>query len=84
MRKIRESSYRRIFSWMYLNQTDPDGALSWLVQELLRAEKDQNYVYILGHIPPGNADCLESWTRNYYKIINRLNFYIVDFHKDFH
>uniref|UniRef100_A0AC35U4T5 Sphingomyelin phosphodiesterase n=1 Tax=Rhabditophanes sp. KR3021 TaxID=114890 RepID=A0AC35U4T5_9BILA len=58
--------------WLYLNQTDPDGSLSWLVKELFDAENKGNYVHILGHVPPGDAECLEGWARNYYRIINRF------------
>uniref|UniRef100_A0A915Q717 Saposin B-type domain-containing protein n=1 Tax=Setaria digitata TaxID=48799 RepID=A0A915Q717_9BILA len=59
--------------WLYINQTDPDGILSWLVMELEKAELNGQYVHILSHIPPGNDECLESWARNYYKIIARFS-----------
>uniref|UniRef100_A0A0N4ZPK3 Sphingomyelin phosphodiesterase n=1 Tax=Parastrongyloides trichosuri TaxID=131310 RepID=A0A0N4ZPK3_PARTI len=58
--------------WLYLNQTDPDESLSWLVNELYRAELDGVYVHILAHVPPGDGECLEGWSRNYYRIINRF------------
>ena len=28
-------------------------------------------VHIIGHILPGNSDCLQPWSWNYYKIVNR-------------
>ena len=28
-------------------------------------------VHIIGHILPGNSDCLKPWSWNYYKIVNR-------------
>uniref|UniRef100_A0A0R3RM09 Metallophos domain-containing protein n=1 Tax=Elaeophora elaphi TaxID=1147741 RepID=A0A0R3RM09_9BILA len=56
-----------------INETDPDGTLSWLVAELKQAEHDGHYVHILSHIPPGNDECIESWARNYYKIITRFS-----------
>ncbi|KAM3721915.1 Sphingomyelin phosphodiesterase [Dirofilaria immitis] len=59
--------------WLYINETDPDGTLSWLVAELKQAESDGQYVHILSHIPPGNEECRESWARNYYKIIARFS-----------
>uniref|UniRef100_A0A8R1XMU1 Sphingomyelin phosphodiesterase n=1 Tax=Onchocerca volvulus TaxID=6282 RepID=A0A8R1XMU1_ONCVO len=59
--------------WLYINETDPDGTLSWLAMELKQAELDGQYVHILSHIPPGTDDCLESWARNYYKIIARFS-----------
>ncbi|KHN76208.1 Sphingomyelin phosphodiesterase 1 [Toxocara canis] len=59
--------------WLYINETDPDGTLTWLVDELSQAEKDKQYVHILAHIPPGNSECFEGWARNYYRIVNRFS-----------
>jgi sphingomyelin phosphodiesterase len=83
--------------FIYINQTDPDGSLTWLVDQLWDAEKNGKvqylnffyclnialnliliclflkFVYILSHIPPGDKDCLESWSRNYYRIVIRFN-----------
>ena len=41
------------FSFLYLDQADPDGTMSWLIEELLQAESGGFYVHILAHIPPG-------------------------------
>lgn len=38
--------------WVYLNLTDPDGTLAWLVRTLQRAEDAHERVHIIGHIPP--------------------------------
>ncbi|KAL3113709.1 hypothetical protein niasHT_016799 [Heterodera trifolii] len=58
--------------FIYINQTDPDGSLSWLVDQLWEAEKADESAYILAHIPPGDNECLESWSRNYYRIVTRF------------
>lgn len=58
--------------WLFVNPIDPTGQLSWLVDELLKAEENGEKVYILGHIPPGSMDCLSGWSRNYYNIIYRF------------
>uniref|UniRef100_A0A914H3H8 Sphingomyelin phosphodiesterase n=1 Tax=Globodera rostochiensis TaxID=31243 RepID=A0A914H3H8_GLORO len=58
--------------FIYLNQTDPDGSLTWLVDQLWTVEKANESVYILAHMPPGDRECLESWSRNYYRIVNRF------------
>jgi len=39
--------------FLYINQTDPDGTMSWLVDELYQAERSSIYVHIMAHIPPG-------------------------------
>jgi sphingomyelin phosphodiesterase len=49
-----------------------NGELAWLIEELLAAEANGELVHIINHIPPGNADCLGAWGREYAKIIDRL------------
>ncbi|KAI6204931.1 Sphingomyelin phosphodiesterase [Aphelenchoides besseyi] len=63
-------------NFLYLNQTDPDGTLKWLVDELYDAEQRGIAVHIMAHIPPGNSECLEGWARNYYRIIARFEYTI--------
>jgi sphingomyelin phosphodiesterase len=67
--------------FVYLNQTDPDGTLKWLVDELYDAEKRGLAVHIMAHIPPGDAECLEGWARNYYRIVTRYIIYSLFIHK---
>lgn len=57
--------------WLLLNSTDPTGQLAWLVAQLQIAENKGEKVHIIGHIPPGEPDCLGVWSKNYNKIINR-------------
>ncbi|XP_026472938.1 sphingomyelin phosphodiesterase-like [Ctenocephalides felis] len=57
--------------WLLLNSTDPATELQWFIYELQSAEFSGEKVHIIGHIPPGHADCLKVWSRNYYKIIAR-------------
>uniref|UniRef100_A0A0N4ZDK2 Sphingomyelin phosphodiesterase n=1 Tax=Parastrongyloides trichosuri TaxID=131310 RepID=A0A0N4ZDK2_PARTI len=56
----------------YLNQTDPDGTLAWLSEELLASEKIGEKVHIITHIPPGVTYCLRGWSYNFYKLVNRF------------
>ena len=42
----------------FLNLTDPNGILSWLINELQTAENNHELVHIIGHIPSGH-DCTE-------------------------
>ncbi|KAL5256367.1 hypothetical protein ACHWQZ_G011559 [Mnemiopsis leidyi] len=62
----------RLNFWLYLNNTDPGNMLGWLVEELSGAEERGVNVIILGHIPTGRVDCLEAFSWNYYKIIDRF------------
>ena len=47
--------------------TDPAGMLAWMRQELYTAENNNQDVYIIGHIPPGNQFCI---SRNLFKLLN--------------
>lgn len=58
--------------WLMQNATDPASHLQWLVYELQAAELAVEKVHIIGHIPPGYADCMRVWSRNYHKIIRRF------------
>ncbi|CAD6200211.1 unnamed protein product [Caenorhabditis auriculariae] len=58
--------------WLYVNQTDPDGTLQWLIGQLLDAEQKGDKVHIVAHIPGSNGEALEGFAINYYKIMNRF------------
>lgn len=57
--------------WLLLNSTDPADELTWLINELQSSELTGEHVLIIGHIPPGSNDCLQVWSSNYYRIVNR-------------
>ncbi|KAK6028324.1 Ser/Thr phosphatase family protein [Ostertagia ostertagi] len=63
--------------FLYVNQTDPDGTLTWLIKQLHDAETAGDKVHILAHIPGGNGEALEGWALNYYNVINRFQNTIV-------
>jgi sphingomyelin phosphodiesterase len=56
--------------WLLVNDTDPDGTLNWLVQQLTAAESANDKVWIIGHI--SNDQTTSSWSRNFYNIVNRF------------
>lgn len=74
---ILYSSYSSVYieiistRWLWYQPQDPDGQLQWLADTLLQAEKDEEFVHILGHIPPDHRDCQATWKREYMKIVNR-------------
>lgn len=57
--------------WLLINSVDPAQELQWLIDLLQEAEDNGEKVHIIGHILPGNSDCLKPWSWNYYKIVNR-------------
>lgn len=59
--------------WLLVNSTDPADELKWLIFELQSSEFAGEKVHIIGHIPPGHADCMATWSRNYYQIVSRFD-----------
>lgn len=53
-----------------VNETDPDGMLSWFASELLLAERNGERVHVIGHIPSGSM--MEEFSRNFNRIVNRF------------
>lgn len=60
-----------------MNSTDPAKELQWFIYELQSAEFNEEKVHVIGHIPPGHADCLKVWSRNYYSIVTRYFFFLL-------
>jgi sphingomyelin phosphodiesterase len=52
------------------NPKDQDHQLQWLVDTLFEAEKNEEKVHILGHIPSGS--CMRTWSREFHRIVDRF------------
>lgn len=61
--------------YLYVNSTDPLGQLAWLVNILQESENIGEKVHLIGHIHP--SSCLDSFSANYYRIVNRYESTIV-------
>ena len=59
--------------WLLPYPRDPADGLSWLVEELQKAEESGSKVYIISHIPPGIPNCLVSWSHQYTRIVTRYS-----------
>ncbi|XP_050517639.1 sphingomyelin phosphodiesterase-like isoform X2 [Diabrotica virgifera virgifera] len=60
------------FNWWLLLQTRfIDEQLQFLVRELEKSERYEQYVHILTHLPVGNNDCIQPWEASYTKIVER-------------
>ncbi|KAJ8922711.1 hypothetical protein NQ315_007746 [Exocentrus adspersus] len=63
-----------ITNWWLINDSkDPHGQLAWLAGVLLEAEKNKESVHILMHLPTGNGECLDTWSREYRKLVRRFS-----------
>ncbi|XP_037951691.1 sphingomyelin phosphodiesterase 1 [Teleopsis dalmanni] len=59
--------------WIYFDGSYATEQLNWLHETLLAAEKANEYVHILAHIPSGDSDCWTVWSREYNRIIERFS-----------
>ncbi|CAI4227042.1 unnamed protein product [Auanema sp. JU1783] len=57
--------------YLYIDQTDPDSTLEWLIEQLQDSESKGEKVHIISHIPPGDDYCLKGWSWNFFEIIRR-------------
>lgn len=60
------------FRWLVHDSSDIAEELSRIVQELQKAEDTGEYVYIIGHIPPGVSECEFTWSHEFNKIVSRF------------
>lgn len=58
--------------WLMSNLTDQGGQLQWFADELLKAEKANEKVFVVGHQPPGKSDCWAPWNKKFSEIIIRF------------
>ncbi|XP_054154575.1 sphingomyelin phosphodiesterase-like [Oppia nitens] len=61
----------RLNLWVYYRSVDTGDQLKWLIKELDRAERVGDRVHLVGHIPPDNAQCTQSWLYNFMAIVER-------------
>ncbi|CAO3591762.1 unnamed protein product [Absidia cylindrospora] len=59
--------------WLYQRpaEMDPDGVLTWLVEQLQESEDIGERVWIIGHIAPGDSTCFHDYSNYYYQIVER-------------
>lgn len=57
--------------WNWLQPQDLGDQLTFLVSELREAESRGQSAHIIGHNPP-NAECTETWLRNYIRVLGRF------------
>ncbi|XP_044758085.1 sphingomyelin phosphodiesterase-like [Coccinella septempunctata] len=58
--------------WLFYDDVDPYEQLKWLVEILLEAEKNNEKVHLLSHIPPGEIRCHRQWQYNFNRIVQRF------------
>ncbi|CAH7686937.1 Metallo-dependent phosphatase-like protein [Phakopsora pachyrhizi] len=61
--------------WLYDSdefQPDPNGILTWLIEELKDSEEKGQKVWLMGHLSPGKSDCLRQPSRYLNQIMRRF------------
>ncbi|XP_031341333.1 sphingomyelin phosphodiesterase-like isoform X1 [Photinus pyralis] len=59
--------------WLLYDDVDPYDQLRWLVLVLFKAERNNEIVHILSHVPTADGTCLQNWSREFFKIILRFS-----------
>ncbi|KAI7863090.1 Metallo-dependent phosphatase-like protein [Spinellus fusiger] len=65
--------------WLYENPHtyDPNGILSWLVRQLQQSEDEEERVWIMGHVAPGDETCLHDYSNYYHQIVERYSPHVI-------
>lgn len=53
--------------------TDPGKQFEWIERTLRQAEKDNEYVIIIGHIPPGDSTYFSECSKRYNALVDRFS-----------
>jgi len=62
--------------WVMYSRVDIQANMQWFHDTLLAAERANERVHILYHLPTGGGSCLVFWTREYRRIIERFHMII--------
>jgi len=54
-----------------VDPVDQGGALQWLESQLFEAERNQDKVFLVMHVPPDSMQCTQAWLYNFMRIIER-------------
>lgn len=62
-------------NWFLLeNPTDPGGQLEWLESELRKAEEENYFIWIIGHVHPKST--VNEWIMRYNALVDRYSYVI--------
>jgi sphingomyelin phosphodiesterase len=72
---LNTNMYYRLNFILYQKELekDPNGQIAWLAKELDAAEKANESVYIIGHMPLGEADALPDSSNYFDQVVNRYS-----------
>ncbi|KAF8926322.1 hypothetical protein BGZ47_002807 [Haplosporangium gracile] len=57
----------------HTDEYDPHGEVQWLIQQLQAAEDTGKRVWIIGHVPPSQVDCINNWSALYRQVVVRYS-----------
>lgn len=59
--------------WLLYSRSDALHSIQWLHDTLLAAERANERVHILKHHPAGGGGCVQFWSREYRRVIDRFH-----------
>ncbi|KAK3837051.1 MAG: Metallo-dependent phosphatase-like protein [Linnemannia elongata] len=61
----------------HTSEYNPHGEVQWLIQQLQAAEDIGERVWIIGHIPPSQVDCINNWSSLYRQVVARYSPHVI-------
>ena len=59
--------------YLIKNPTDPGQQFEWMERILRQAEKSGEYIFIVGHIPPGDSTYMSECSKRYNALVDRFS-----------
>ncbi|KAG0076335.1 hypothetical protein BGZ90_008840 [Linnemannia elongata] len=56
---------------------DPRSEVQWLYQQLQAAEDIDEHVWVIGHVPPSQVDCINNWSSLYRQVVARYSPHVI-------
>ncbi|OAQ33614.1 hypothetical protein K457DRAFT_122099 [Linnemannia elongata AG-77] len=56
---------------------DPRSEMQWLIQQLQAAEDIGERVWVIGHVPPSQVDCINNWPSLYRQVVARYSPHVI-------
>ncbi|KAG0276653.1 hypothetical protein BGZ95_007245 [Linnemannia exigua] len=65
------------YLYAHTDEYDPHGEVQWLIQQLQASEDSGERVWIIGHVPPSQVDCINNWSSLYRQVVQRYSPHVI-------
>ncbi|KAH7055483.1 hypothetical protein BKA57DRAFT_501982 [Linnemannia elongata] len=67
----------KFYLYGHTAEYDPRSEMQWLIQQLQAAEDIGERVWVIGHVPPSQVDCINNWSSLYRQVVARYSPHVI-------